>query len=159
MPRDPNSSDPSGAKDGRIPVGTDRDDETVLQGTTLKVYRYLFKQGKPVRIHDIQKGLGLSSPSVAQYQVAKLLRAGLIRETAEGYVVDRVILGNLVRVRRMVLPYQIAYTVFFAAALVVLVSVLKPAGPPTSAYAFSVIVVFIGLAISLFESVKEVEGI
>ncbi len=59
----------------------------------------------------------------------------------------------------MVLPYQIAYTVFFAAALVVLVTVLKPVGPPTSTYAFCVIVVFIGFGISLFESVKMLEGI
>ena len=159
MTRGQDASDPDGAKDGRVAVGVDRDEDTVLQGTTLKVYRFLFKQGRPVRIHDIQKGLRLSSPSVAQYQVAKLLRAGLIRETDEGYVVDRVILGNLVRVRRMVLPYQIAYTIFFAASLVVLISTLKPVGPPTSTYAFSVIVVLIGLVVSLFESVKALEGI
>jgi hypothetical protein len=138
--------------------GKGRDEETTLQGTTLKVYRFLFKQGKPVRIHDIQKGLDLSSPSVAQYQIAKLLRAGLVRETEEGYVVDRVVLGNLIRVGSTVLPYQITYTVFFAAALAVLLSVLKPAGPATSTYVFSVIVVWIGFAVSFIESWKMVQA-
>jgi hypothetical protein len=159
MTSEGNASNPSGEKDGGIAEEKGTDDAAVLQGTTLRVYRFLFKQGKPVRIHDIQKVLNLSSPSVAQYHVAKLLRAELIRETEEGYVVDRVVLGNLVRVRRMVLPYQITYTVFFAVALVVLILVLRPAGPPTSAYVFSVIVIFIGFAISLFESVKMIAGI
>jgi hypothetical protein len=158
MTREDNVSDSSG-EDGGIAKGKARDDATALQGTTLRVYRFLFTQGRPVRTHDIQKGLKLSSPSVAQYQVAKLLRAGLVRETEEGYVVDRVILGNLIRIRRMVLPYQVTYTVFFAAALAVLLVVLKPAGPPTSTYVFSVVVVWIGFAISFFESWKMIQGI
>jgi hypothetical protein len=146
-------------KDKGVAEERGKDEATLLQGTTLRVYRFLFKQGKPVRIHDIQKGLDLSSPSVAQYQIAKLLRAGLIRETEEGYVVDRVVLGNLLRVGSTVLPYQVTYTVFFAAALAVLLSVLRPAGPPTSTYIFSVIVVWIGFAISFFESWKMIRGI
>jgi hypothetical protein len=158
MASEDNASNSSGGKDGGIAEEKGTDDIATLQGTTLRVYRFLYKQGRPARIPDIQKGLKLSSPSVAQYQIAKLLRAGWVRETDRGYVVDRVVLGNLIRIRRMVLPYQVTYTVFFAAALAVLLTVLSPPGPITSTYAFAVAVVGIGFGISLFESAKLVEG-
>ncbi len=44
---------------------SERDEEDVLKGTTLKVYRFIYRQGKPMGIHDVQRGLTLSSPSVA----------------------------------------------------------------------------------------------
>lgn len=159
MSRADDASGSGSEKDESIAKEKEKDDATVLQGTTLRVYRFLFKQGKPIKMHDIQRGLNLSSLSVAQYHVAKLLRAELIRETEEGYVVDRVVLGNLVRVSRMVLPYQVTYTVFFAAAMIMMLSVLRPVGLPTSFYVFSVIVVFVGFCLSLFESVKMIRGI
>lgn len=62
-----------------------------LKGTTLRVYRHLFKAGKPVSVGDIRRGLDLSSVSVAQYHVKKLLELGLIREEQGGYVVDKVV--------------------------------------------------------------------
>lgn len=158
MTGEDHASNSSGGRDNGIAEEKGSDDIASLQGTTLRVYRFLFKEGRPVRIPEIQKGLKLSSPSVAQYQIAKLLRAGWVRETDRGYVVDRVVLGNLIRIRRMVLPYQVTYAVFFAAALVVLLSVLMPPGPPTRTYVFAVAVVGIGFGISVFESVKMVEG-
>ena len=54
-----------------------KDESDALSGTTLKVYRFLYKQGaRPVSLHDIQRGLKLSSASLAQYHVRKLLDAG-----------------------------------------------------------------------------------
>ena len=132
--------------------------ENVLKGTTLRVYRFMFKEGKPLRIHEIQRGLRLSSPSVAQYHLSKLLRAGLIRESESGYSVDRVVFGNLIRVRRMVLPFQITYAVVFAAALTVLLTVLRPS-QLTSAYVFALVVIWIGLVTSLFESLRALKGL
>jgi len=130
----------------------------VLRGTTLRVYRFLFKEGRAVRLYDIQRSLGLSSPSVAQYHLSKLLRAGFIRETGEGYVVDRALFGNFVRVRRMVLPFQVVYSVFFAASLVVLLTLLKPP-TLTSSYFFALVVIWIGLGFTLFESIRALRGL
>ncbi len=38
---------------------------TVLKGTTLEVYRFLLKSGKPVGVRGVQRALNLSSPSLA----------------------------------------------------------------------------------------------
>src|ERR1700691_4895358 len=99
-------------------------DDDVLKGTTLRVYKFIFKEGNPVRNNEVQRALRLSSPSLAQYHISKLLRAGLIKESENGYTVDRVLFGNLVRVRRMVVPFQITYTILFASALVVMLTAL-----------------------------------
>jgi hypothetical protein len=134
------------------------DEGDVLRGTTLRVYRFLFKEGRAVRLYDIQRSLGLSSPSVAQYHLTKLFRAGFIRETEEGYIVDRALFGNFVRVRRMILPFQVVYSVFFAASLVALMTVLKPSAL-TSSYFFALVVIWIGLGFSLFESLRALRGL
>ncbi|MFI5421405.1 MAG: hypothetical protein ACHQ1H_10605, partial [Nitrososphaerales archaeon] len=89
-----------------------------LGGTTLRVYRYLYRQAKPLGVHDVQRGLGLSSFSVAQYHIKKLLAAGLIREEVAGYVVDRILFENMIRIRRSVIPLQLGYSAFFATSLI-----------------------------------------
>ena len=137
--------------------GPDADDD-VLKGTTLRVYRLVFKEGNPVRTNEVQRALKLSSPSLAQYHISKLLRAGLIKESENGYTVDRVMFGNLVRVRRMVVPFQITYSILFASALVVMLTVLRPPAL-TSLYVFALVVVWIALAASLYESLKAIRGL
>jgi hypothetical protein len=138
--------------------GTARDDDNVLKGTTLRVYRLIFREGKPVRTYEVQRALKLSSPSLAQYHIAKLLKAGLIKESENGYTVDRVLFGNLVRVRRMVVPFQVTYTVLFASALTVMLTILRP---PTlkSLYVFALVVIWIALLASLYESLKALRGL
>jgi predicted DNA-binding transcriptional regulator len=129
----------------------DREDEKsredVLVGTTLVVYRYLYKAGQPQGIRDVQKGLELSSPSVAQYHVRKLLQAGLIKEEGGGYVVDKNVFENVIRIRRSVIPIQVAYSVFFATMLVGLFALFRSViGSPLFIFAF----VAIALAMILF---------
>ena len=70
-----------------------------LKGTTYRVYRLMLKQRKPVGISDLQRALGLSSPSVSEYHVKKLLRLGLIREEQGGYVIEKVVFDNIIRIR------------------------------------------------------------
>src|SRR5271167_432446 len=124
-----------------------------LGGTTLRVYRYLYKTGKPQGIHDVQRGLGLSSASVAEYHLKKLLRDGLIREDSEGYVVDRVMFENMVRLGRWVLPFQSAYAAFFLTTLVVLLTIMRPE-VLTSSYVFALIVNVSALSFSAYETLK-----
>jgi predicted DNA-binding transcriptional regulator len=92
---------------------TDETVDIVLKGTTYRVYRFMIKQRKPLGVSDVQRGLGLSSPSVSQYHIKKLLALGLIREEQGGYVVDRVVFGNVIRIMRIAIPVQTAYVAFF----------------------------------------------
>jgi predicted DNA-binding transcriptional regulator len=124
-----------------------------LKGTTYRVYRYMLKRGKPLGISEVQNGLGLSSPSVAQYHIRKLLRLGLIREEEGGYVVDKVVVENIIRIRQVSIPVQAAYVAFFAGTLVVLLVFLRPA-VMTSLYFFALVVNCAAMGVSLFEAVK-----
>ena len=95
-----------------------------LSGTTLKVYRYLYRTGRPVGIRDIQRGIRLSSPSVAEYHVKKLLAMGIVKEeekedgnssptSSSRFLVDRRVFESMIRIRRTIIPLQIGYSVFF----------------------------------------------
>lgn len=112
-----------------------------LSGTTYRVYKFMFKEGKPVGIYDIQRGLRLSSPSVAQYHTKKLLQLGLIKEGTDGYVVDKIVFDNMIRIRRMTIPIQMAYAAFFAVLVGALLTMLRPQ-TVTSSY-------FVGLTSAL----------
>lgn len=163
------------------PILTEKDtkkgDEAFkLTGTTLRVYRYLYRMGKPCGIREIQRGLALSSSSVALYHVRKLLDAGLIREEigedsgngdlksgtsadtgkgASGYVVDRIIYENMIRVRRSLIPLQVGYSMFFATALIILVALLRPA-VISGAYLFSLFVIAAACAIFALQAFRSV---
>jgi hypothetical protein len=127
-------------------------DLDVLRGTTLRVYRYMYKQGRPLGLHDIQRGLELSSVSVSQYHVKKLLSAGLIKPEADGYVVDRMVFENMIRLRRAVIPFQTTYSIFFGTTLVILLLFLRPS-TLTSLYFFALVVNFVALAVFVYETV------
>ncbi len=132
----------------------DGPDPDALKGTTLKVYRFLFKLGKPAGVRDIQRALGLSSSSVAEYHVKKLLQSGLIREDQDGYVVDRNVWQNMIRMRRTVIPFEAFFVVLFAAAVAVMLTVLRT--NPSEGYTFGLAVVLIALGLSLYETFRSV---
>ncbi len=132
------------------PSDASRDSDAYLKGTTYRVYRYLLKQAGPVGISDVQRGMNLSSPSVAQYHIRKLLRLGLIREEQEGYVIDKMVLENVIRIRRISIPTQTAYLAFFGVTFFVLLVFLRPA-TINSLYFFAVVVNVAALAVSLYE--------
>lgn len=127
--------------------------DAYLKGTTYRVYRFMLRQRKPVGISDIQKAIGLSSSSVSEYHVKKLLRLGLIREEQAGYVVDRVVLDNVIRIRRISIPIQIAYVSFFSVTLLLMIAFLWPK-EITAAYFLGVFVNSIAIVVSLYEMAK-----
>ena len=137
--------------EGRMPRAINPDS---LSGTTLKVYRFLYRQGRIVRTGEIQQALGLISSSVAQYHIKKLLRDGLVEERDSGYVVDRVIFENMIRIGRSVLPLQAAYTTFFGVCLFYLVFVLRT--NLLAGYFFGIIAVLIALVIFGYGTIQTV---
>jgi hypothetical protein len=60
--------------------------ERRLSGRTLQVYLYLQKKKEGSGIREVQRDLGLSSPSVAEYQVEKLVEMGLASRDSYGRV-------------------------------------------------------------------------
>lgn len=124
----------------------------VLNGTTRRVYRFIYRNG-PVRLRDIQSGLGLSSPSVSDYHVQKLVRMGLIRQEGDGFAVDRIFFESMLRIRRTVIPLWTTATAFFGAALLVLITILRPINI-NSTFLFSLSVYMVALSISVYETVK-----
>ena len=125
----------------------------LLNSTTLRVYRFLYKQGKPVGVHEIQKGLSLSSPSLAHYHIQKLLEQGLVREEDGGYVVDKIVFENMIRVRRSVIPFQTTYLTLFLSTLVIMLTILRPA-EISGVYLFALLVNALALGIFAYETLK-----
>lgn len=110
-----------------------------LSGTTLKVYRILYREGKPLGVYEVQRRVGLSSPSVAHYHLQKLRELSLVREEDGGYVVDKLIFENLIRIRRSLIPLQATFLAFFTTTLLGLVFVFRPS-TISNLYIFSLLI-------------------
>ena len=71
-------------------LGSDKTDD-VLRGTTLEVYHFILKSGKPIGVREVQRALNLSSPSLAVYHMSKLEEAGLLKRENGDYVINKVV--------------------------------------------------------------------
>ncbi|MEO9295588.1 MAG: hypothetical protein ABI347_08320 [Nitrososphaera sp.] len=94
--------------------------ERRLQDKTLQVYLYLLKKKEPSGIREIQRDLSLSSPSVAEYQVDKLVRLGIASKDSYGRVrlVRKVrvkALDSYVNFGRFTVPRLAFYATLFSA--------------------------------------------
>jgi len=98
----------------------------VLRGNTAQVYRYAVKMGKPIGVREVQRALKLSSPRLASYHLEKLEEAGLLRQTPDGYIVDKLVLENFLRLQRLLVPKYFFYFMFFVAATVFQVILFRP---------------------------------
>jgi len=54
-----------------------------VRGNALKVYLYLLRHG-PSELRDVQRGVGLSSASLASYHLGKLAEAGFVVQDERG---------------------------------------------------------------------------
>jgi DNA-binding transcriptional ArsR family regulator len=105
----------------------DDDSKELLRGTTLEVYRFLLKSSKPVGIREVQRALDLSSSSVATYHLSKLEEAGLIKKELGGFIVNKFLLENSIKINRFLIPRYFFYSVFAIAVLLTELTVMKPA--------------------------------
>ena len=55
-----------------------------LTGTTLRVYLLLLRSKRPMGVREVQRALGMKSPSTASYHINKLLDLGLIERVPGG---------------------------------------------------------------------------
>ena len=94
--------------------------ERKLQGRTLRVYLYLQRKKAPSGIREVQRDLGLSSPSVADYQIEKLVEMGLASRDEYGrvYVIRHVrvkALQSYVSLGQFMVPRLAFYATIFTA--------------------------------------------
>jgi DNA-binding transcriptional ArsR family regulator len=129
---------------------TDEDD--VLRGNTARVYRYAIKIGKPIGVREVQRALKLSSPRLASYHLEKLEEAGLLKKTPDGFVVDRLVLENFVRLRRLLIPRYFVYFMVFATAATFQVILFRPS-VLTREYLFATIMLLLAAACFAYETV------
>lgn len=130
-----------------------------LEGTTLKVYLYVIKEGKPVGPRDVMRGANLSSPSVAYRHLQKLETLGLLRKDMYGeYVVkEKVSIKGHLWVGRNLVPRLIFYSFFFMGILsaeitVVTIRVLVNEPLPIE-FVFFTFITVAAMALFLFEGI------
>ena len=92
--------------------------EKALKGKALDVYRFMLKKNKPVGAREVQRALGLSSPSVAVHHLSRLEDVGILRHEAGGYVVNKVVLEQSVKLSRFLVPRFLFYAIFAVSALI-----------------------------------------
>ncbi len=129
------------------------DAEDVLRGKTLDVYKYVLKNGKPTGVREVQRALRFSSPRLAFYHLNKLDEAGLVKKGADGYVVERVVLQNSVRLMRLLVPRYFFYSLFFAVVVIIHLTVFRPAVLHAD-YIFGLFIGFAAAASFIYETVR-----
>ena len=95
-----------------------------LSGVLWDVYLYIITSNEPVGVRDVWRGLELSSPSLAQYHMNRLVDMKLISQTEDGrYVAEEknriVILRNFVLLRGRLISRMIFYGAFVLGLLLV----------------------------------------
>ena len=94
--------------------------ESQLKGKTLQIYWYLLRDpSSSVGVREVQRALGLSSPSVAAHHLDKLLSLGLVKKTTRGeYFVNQEIKVGLLkffsRMGRFLVPRHLFYAIWLS---------------------------------------------
>jgi hypothetical protein len=87
---------------------------------------------------------------------------GLIREEGgqngtAGYAAEEAVFEAMLRIRRVIIPLWTTASAFFAAALFVLATILRP-GTISSSYLFSLVVTVVALSICAYETFESVSS-
>ena len=136
-------------------IGYVKDEHDVLTGNTAQVYRYAIKQRKPIGVREVQRALKLSSPTLAAYHLDKLEEAGLLKQTPDGYVVDKLVLENFVRLRQLLLPKYLFYFAAFATAVLIQITLFRPS-QLTREYLFSTSMLAFAAAFFAYETIMTI---
>jgi DNA-binding transcriptional ArsR family regulator len=93
-----------------------------LRGRTLQSYLFMIKNSKPIGVRELQRSLGLSSPSVAFHHLEKLEKMGLVVKDQYGEYtcvknVDVSVLQAFSRIGRLLVPRFTFYAMFFTTLL------------------------------------------
>ena len=93
-----------------------------IKGKTLKVYLYLLRHG-PSELRDIQRGVGLSSPSLATYHLRRLAQAGYVTQDKYGtYSAVKEASDKVLEGYSRIGPTMVPQLFFFAVLFTILVA-------------------------------------
>jgi DNA-binding transcriptional ArsR family regulator len=99
--------------------------ESRLKGKTLQIYWYLLRDPESsVGVRQVQRALGLSSPSVAAHHLDKLLSLGLVEKTLRGeYLLNQEIKVGVLkffsRMGRFLVPRHLFYAIWLSTMFVI----------------------------------------
>ena len=100
----------------------EKSDETTmepeLRGNSLRVYWYMLNQSESVGVREVQRAIGMSSPSVASHHLSKLVSLDLVEQLPDNtYRVKQVVkvgvLRNFIAFRGRFLPRYTFVAIFF----------------------------------------------
>jgi len=124
-----------------------------LEGTALKVYAYLLRNG-PAGPREVARALNLSSPSLAYYHLKRLEESGLVRKLPDGRyrVTGPASIEGYVVIGKWLVPRLLAYSAFFAGflAMEVLTAVLRLRSGEWISADLITLILITGLATVLF---------
>lgn len=97
--------------------------EDQLKGKTLQIYMYMVKRKEPVGVREVQRDLGFSSPSVANYHIDKLVELALVSQDDYGryFVVQKIqpgVLQAFVNIGGLAVPRLSFFAAFFTTMLI-----------------------------------------
>lgn len=130
-----------------------------LEGTTLKVYLYVVKEGKPLGPRDVMRGANLSSPSVAYRHLQKLENLGLLEKNTYGrYVVkEKASIKGHLWIGRNLVPRLIFYSFFFIGILSVEITIIAirfyVQEPLQTEFIFLTFITVVATVLFLFEGI------
>ena len=133
-----------------------------VYGRTWDVYLCILTSGSPIGVRDIWRTLKLSSPSLAQYHVNKLMELKLVETTPGGKYVtndeERLeALRSFLMLRGMLIPRMVVYAALLSGVLASYVSFY----PMTWDFRdlVTVMVTLFSIAAFLFEAFKQYRGL
>ena len=59
-------------------------EKIVLGPTSMRIYTELLKSRRPMGVRELQRRVGLKSPSTVKYHLDRLIEAGLVEKLADG---------------------------------------------------------------------------
>jgi hypothetical protein len=126
-----------------------------IRGNTLKVYLSLLKNG-PYELRDIQRGVGLSSASLASYHLARLSEAGFAGQDEFGkYFAVKSSSDKVLEGYSRVGPAVVPQLFFFSLLFTILVAFFSVETLFSSGFAPFLVAVSVGMIVVFwFETVR-----
>jgi predicted DNA-binding transcriptional regulator len=130
--------------------------ELGLTGRTMRVYWYMLQNREPLGRRDIQRGVNLSSASLAEYHLKKLVGMGLAEKNAMGeyYIYKTVQLGVMrfyLIFMSSLIPRFVLYITFYVTALILVLVFFSSLPLPALILILSILI--FGIVTSLIESI------
>ena len=92
-----------------------------LSGTALKIYILLLRTKKPLGVREVQRLMGLKSPSTARHHLERLVELNLAKRGVNGYtaiIPRRSIFTTYIIIKGRILPRSLAIAVFSLTSLI-----------------------------------------